>query len=117
MPEQRPRYRLEHAVHWALFGGLSASTALLTCGLAGALIHGGPRPEGPPPPFVDILRGAARGEPVALMGLGLLLLIATPVLRVAVLAVGWSLERNRRFAAVACAVLALLVVSFLLGSV
>lgn len=117
MQEPRPERRLERAVHWALLGGLTASTALLLSGLVGAVARGGPRPDGPPRPFGEIARGAARGDPIALMALGLPLLIATPVLRVAVLAVGWALERNWRFAAVACAVLALLVASFLLGSV
>jgi uncharacterized membrane protein len=47
--------------------------------------------------------------------LGLLILIGTPVLRVAVLAVGWWMMGDRRFAAVALTVLALLGLSLALG--
>jgi uncharacterized membrane protein len=42
-------------------------------------------------------------------------LIATPILRVAVLALGWRITGNYRFMAVSLVVLALLAVSFFLG--
>jgi hypothetical protein len=106
---------LRHAVHWALLGGLAASGLLLAVGLVVALVGKSPRPEGPPPSIAALLRGAARGDGTDLMELGLLVLIATPVLRVAVLAAGWAREGEIRFATVAGAVLALLALSFVLG--
>ena len=47
---------------------------------------------------------------------GLLLLIATPVLRVLVSIVGFAIQRDLAFVAITCVVLALLVASFLIGA-
>ena len=115
MAEAGDPHRLEHWVHHSLRAGLIVSGLLLASGLVSALIRGGPRPEGAPPPLPRVLRGAFRGEGVDLLDLGLLVLIGTPVLRVAVLAVGWGLAGRWRFAAIALAVLALLGVSLELG--
>lgn len=54
-----------------------------------------------------------RGEAVIM--LGLLLLIATPVLRVAVSIVAFVVERDGVFAAITAFVLAMLILSFVLG--
>ena len=51
------------------------------------------------------------------MALGLLLLIATPILRVAVSLVGFALERDRTYAVISAGVLIVLLISFLLGRV
>jgi uncharacterized membrane protein len=68
-----------------------------------------------PPPFQEVLRSAVGGNGAALIQIGLLALIATPIMRVAVLALGWGLARNRRFMVVSLVVLALLAISFFLG--
>lgn len=106
---------LGHWVHRSLLAGLVVSGLLMAAGLAVALGTGRPRPDGPPAPLGSNLRLAARGDGVGLMDLGLLVLMATPVLRVVVLAVGWGLERHWRFLAVALAVLGLLGVSAWMG--
>ena len=54
-----------------------------------------------------------RGE--AIIVAGLLLLIATPVMRVAVSIVAFLVERDWRFAAITAFVLAMLILSFVLG--
>lgn len=53
----------------------------------------------------------------AIMTLGLLVLIATPVLRVAASVVAFLLQRNWRFAIVTSLVLTVLLISMLLGKV
>ncbi|HEX9015919.1 MAG TPA: DUF1634 domain-containing protein [Chloroflexota bacterium] len=63
-----------------------------------------------------ILRRIANGDPTAVISLGLLVLIATPVIRVASTVVYFSLRRDRTYFAVTCFVLAVLIVGFLLGS-
>ena len=69
--------------------------------------------------FPHTLRGvgegllAGRGQAVA--AAGLLLLILTPILRVAVSVLMFALERDRPFVLITAAVLAALVLSFLLG--
>lgn len=54
---------------------------------------------------------AAHGDPKGLIQLGLLLLIATPIVRVAVAAVGFFMERDRMYVWVSLAVLAVLLYS------
>lgn len=106
---------LERLVHWTLLTGLAISALMLVAGLGFALGTGEPRPDGEPPSVSRIVRAAAGGDGVALLDLGLLMLILTPVLRVAVLAIGWAVERDWRFAAVAVAVLGLLGLGFVMG--
>lgn len=65
--------------------------------------------------FRHILAGALRGDGLSPLEPGLVLLMLTPAARVLILAVGWSCERNARSAATAFTVLALLIVSIVLG--
>jgi uncharacterized membrane protein len=63
----------------------------------------------------DVWRGLKQGRGQAIVTAGLLLLIATPVLRVAVSILGFVYERDRTFVAITATVLMLLLLSFLLG--
>ncbi len=56
---------------------------------------------------------AGRGRDIVL--LGLLMLIATPILRVAVALIGFARQGDRAYVVIAAVVLALLAASFLLG--
>lgn len=60
-----------------------------------------------------IVRGARRLDSEALMQLGLLLLIATPVARVAMAVAGFALERDRLYVVVSLIVLAVLAFSLM----
>lgn len=118
MDEERPTSetrRLERWVHWTLLLGLAVSTALLLAGLAMSLAHHEPEPAGPPPRLAELARSAASGSGVSLLDLGVLALIATPILRVVALAVGWTAAGDRRFAMIAIAVLGLLALGLSLG--
>jgi len=115
MPNHDHTPRLEHWVHLSLLAGLILSGGLLILGLCVALLTGQPRPKAPPPPFREVLAAAVAGDGAALIYVGLLVLIGTPILRVAVLAVGWGMVGNRRFMTVSLVVLALLVISLYLG--
>ncbi len=92
-----------------------ASSLLLITGLIIVFVRHETRGQGPPPSLPTLLHQAIECNGPAIVDLGLLLLIATPVIRVAVLAVGWSIAREGRFALVALVVLALLGVSLTLG--
>lgn len=65
--------------------------------------------------YGDILRGVARGNPLALIDLGLIVLVLTPVARVAGAAVAYARVRDRAFTAITLFVLTMLILSFLLG--
>jgi uncharacterized membrane protein len=101
--------------------GVSLAALLMAVGLVSALLVGwngsltgaGPIPHDPGD-FADILAGVAALRPFAVVQLGLLVLLATPVLRVAASAVAFSVEGDRLYAAVSAAVLAILLTSIFL---
>jgi uncharacterized membrane protein len=64
----------------------------------------------------DIFEGLGRGDPNAVIVLGLLVLIATPILRVAISAVIFFLQRDRLYVAITLFVLGVLAFSFIIGS-
>ena len=108
------RHQLQHWVHRTLLSGLVLSALLLVCGIAAMLAQG--REQVPPHDSVStLLHEAARFNGPSITTLGLLVLMITPIMRVVVLLVGWTLERNWGFAAVALVVLGLLILSLSLG--
>jgi uncharacterized membrane protein len=63
--------------------------------------------------IAGIVKSALRGESGGLMQFGLLLLIATPIARVAMAVVGFALERDKLYATVSLIVLLILAFSFM----
>jgi uncharacterized membrane protein len=106
---------LEHAVHYSLLVGLVLSGLLLAGGLAAAWLSPAPARPIQPQALLKTVDDALGGNAGALMNLGILTLMATPIVRVIILACGWLTDRQWRMAAVALAVLVLLGVSLLLG--
>jgi uncharacterized membrane protein len=64
-----------------------------------------------------VIAGIAHGDPLTIIAVGLLLLLATPFVRVLVSIVAFAVERDWVFAGITTLVLLILVVSFLLGKV
>lgn len=64
----------------------------------------------------SILRGVSQGRARSVMQLGILLLIGTPVARVAFSLVGFMLERDRIYVLITSIVLALLLYSLIAGA-
>ena len=109
-------HRLERWVHWTLLSGLLLSATLLIAGLLATLVGLAEHPPERPASASAALRGPVQGQlPTKLLELGLLVLMATPVLRVLALAVGWTITGEPRFALVAVVVLVLLGLSLVLG--
>lgn len=69
-----------------------------------------------PHTWSSVISAVAKGNGPGLVMLGLLLLILTPVMRVAVSVVGFALERDRRFVFVTVTVLFVLIGAFALGA-
>jgi uncharacterized membrane protein len=118
--DSRSDRRLEAAVGNILRIGVMAAAAIVTAGGILYLVRHGREAislnsfTGEPKEFSSvsgIARAALSGRGRGLIQLGLLILIATPVLRVALSVVGFALERDRLYAAVT-----LLVLGFLLFS-
>jgi uncharacterized membrane protein len=84
--------------------------------------HNAPRPDyqhfhGEPPAYTTVsgvLRGIRHFDPRAIIMLGLLVLIATPVARVGMCIVGFFFERDRMYVAVSTIVLLILLYSLFL---
>lgn len=58
-----------------------------------------------------LIHGLATADPAAIIELGILLLIATPIARVAFAAIGFAVERDKLYVLVSLAVLAVLLLS------
>jgi uncharacterized membrane protein len=118
----------EHEVDQAIGGVLRFGViiAAVVTGLGGALLliqHGGEPVahqtfRGEPAALesiVSIVRGALALDGAAIAQLGLLLLIATPVARVAFTLVAFALQRDRKYVVITSIVLALLVYALVFG--
>jgi uncharacterized membrane protein len=108
-------------VSTVLTTGVLISAALIAVGFVGALLvgwsgslTGGSSSTADSTDFSNALAGLAAARPIAIAQAGLLVLLATPVLRVAVSLVAFGLERDRLYATITAVVLALLLVSILL---
>lgn len=115
MPDdvQRPD-RLARLVHLTLLGGVIASAVLLLLGLVMARGHEESVAE-PVNQLGRLIERALSGDGVAVLDTGLIVLMLTPVCRVIVLGVGWSLRREWSMAAVALTVAILLAASVFWG--
>ena len=118
----------EATISAVLRTGVGASLALLACGSLLSFLQAGGYGSQPsevlrltgaggafPRTTAWFLSGLGHGDGQAVIVAGLLLLIATPVLRVAVSVVAFWRERDRAFVAITTLVLLLLALSFGLG--
>ena len=105
---------LERTVQRVLQAGVALSFALMAVGLVLAVV----RDEPLSPHMVslgELGSGMAGLDPAAYLSLGIIVLIATPFVRVAGSLVAFLLLRDRRYALVTAAVLAVMCVSVLIG--
>ncbi len=119
--------RLEQVVGRVLRYGSLLSVALIAVGVVLMAASGSFGSLGIPqsssgelrPPvhsMVGLLAGLQGGDPSALVSLGLLVLIATPVARVATTVVYFLFRRDRLYLAITSFVLLVLIAGFLLGA-
>lgn len=64
----------------------------------------------------EIIKGAFSGRSRSIIQLGILLLIATPIARVALSLVGFTFERDRKYVVITAIVLAVLLYSLISGA-
>src|SRR5262249_7850027 len=112
--------RAELIISGVLRGGVLLSAAIITLGVvllfAHILVgHGAPVAYQIPRTAGSVLRGVLHGDPVSVIALGLLVLLATPVVRVGVSLVTFALEGDRLYTAITALVLLILLLSFLAG--
>lgn len=110
---------MSNIIGWLLQGGVLLSSAITLVGLF--MLYFSPnrfslkKVEAFPHTLPALWEGLLTLEPQAIMVLGLMLLVATPVLRVAVSVIAFGLERDMRYVIITLIVLAILITSFLLG--
>lgn len=127
--EERVR-RVEVIISQLLRFGVAISLALIIVGTAMTFLHHPVYVSSPetllrltkpgaafPHSLHDVALGLASLRGQAIVTVGLLILIATPVLRVAVSIFGFLYQGDRVFAAITTVVLCLLLLSFALGKV
>lgn len=117
--EERPAGTpsLETVLRIGLTVGVLLAFALLLVGLGGVVLQPGAPPiedalrypnGGFPRDLLGVARGVGEGRPLAVVQAGLLMLIATPLIRVGLAGLVFCRERDWLFAVVALAVLVLL---------
>ena len=65
----------------------------------------------------DVVNGLLAGRGQAVVAVGLLMLIVTPIMRVAVSIFAFALRRDRAFVLITSGVLTILIISFVLGKI
>ncbi len=104
-------HRVQHIVQVLLRSGLAVAVVLMATGLVLKVASGSRHAVGTK--LFSIGRGVSLADTV--MALGVLVLAATPAVRVLALVVLWTRERDWRFVGVACAVVVTLSAAVVLG--
>ena len=107
---------VERTIHRVLLVGIAVSVALMAAGLVLGALKGDGIPRGVVP-LADLPRALRGLSPAAFLSLGLIVLIATPFVRVAGSLVAFAREGDRRYVVVTALVLVVMCVSVLLGRV
>lgn len=109
-----PPRELDEAVHHILIAGLAVSTLFFLIGLGLGLAQGRSLPTRALAP-AEAFRQVLALQPAGFLSLGLIILIATPMLRVvgSILVFAW--QRDWRYVGITLLVLVVLIVSVLLG--
>jgi uncharacterized membrane protein len=107
---------VERMIHVVLLAGIAVSVVLMAAGLALGLLNGTGISRGVVP-LADLPRAAWGLSPAALLSLGLIVLIATPFVRVAGSLIAFAREGDRRYVVLTAVVLAVMCASVLLGRV
>ena len=115
--------RTELAVSFVLRFGVGASAAVILLGLGLFALRGAPGAAGGIGAGLDfphspgrLWAGLLALDPISIVTLGLILIILTPVARVAVSVLAFATERDWRYVGITVAVLLILCLSFLIGA-
>ena len=107
--------KLNHKISSVLAVGMTASIIVLFIGLAMLIFLGGDYEE-VTMSLPEIAHGILQGNPIAVIDLGIILLIATPLVRVISLAVTFAMKKETKFVAACIIVLVLVAVTVILKS-
>src|SRR5271165_138220 len=119
--ENRLVRRSELVISSVLRGGVILSATIIAIGVLAYYLFGGrhviyPGGRTYPASIPAIWFGLSHADPVAIVALGLVILLATPVVRVAVSIIAFAISRDRLYVAITTLVLLILIFSFLSGA-
>lgn len=120
-PNQPPRatFSMNDTIGWILQGGVIISSVVICVGIVLWMLGINQQPGQQllvfPHTLSEVGSGLLALHPQAIITLGLLLLLATPVVRVFASIFAFALEHDRRYVVITTVVLTILMVSFLLG--
>lgn len=118
-PDNDRRLRqAELAISHVLRGGVIISAAIILVGLVWFYLQmaiSGQATLTYPHTVIEVAQQLTQGDPLALVTLGLLILLLTPILRVAISIIIFALERDWLYTVITLIVLLILLVSLLLG--
>ncbi len=100
--------RLNRTMYLVLVTGMVLSFSIMVIGL---LMYAVSPTEGTTLPIDKILDGIVQGNPIAVIDLGIVLLIATPLVRIIAAGITFGLEKDYRFLGIALFVLAMIVLA------
>ncbi|MGD0818266.1 MAG: DUF1634 domain-containing protein [Methanomassiliicoccales archaeon] len=100
--------RLNRTMHLVLITGMVLSFGTMVVGL---VMYAATPTEGTTLPLDKILDGIIRGNPIAVIDLGIILLIATPLVRIIAAGITFGLEKDYRFLGIAMFVLAMIILA------
>ena len=95
-------------MYLVLVTGLVLSFSIMIIGLG---LYAVTPTEGTTLPLDRILDGIVHGNPIAVIDLGIVILIATPLVRIVAAGITFGLERDYRFLGVSIFVLAMIVLA------
>jgi uncharacterized membrane protein len=113
-------YQMDRLISVVLRGGVLLSAGLLILGalLYFARVLRGGAPANPlvfPHSLGDVFSSLGHGDPLAILALGLIVLLLTPVARVLISIFAFARERDWLYVGITTLVLLILLLSFLLG--
>jgi uncharacterized membrane protein len=99
--------RMNRTMYLVLVTGMVLSFSFMIIGL---LMYAINPTEGTTLPLDQILDGIVHGNPIAVLDLGIVLLIATPMVRIVAAGITFGIEKDYRFVGIAVFVLAMILV-------
>lgn len=113
--EKRIDVDLNHILHYVLLIGVGVSIAVMLIGLVLLAFNPGAASH-QTGPMGAAVASALRGNPTAIITVGIILLMATPAIRVVTCIIGFLVERDWLYTGIAVAVAVVLAISMFIAA-
>ncbi len=100
--------RMNRTMYLVLVSGMALSFCIMIVGLA---LYALAPTEGTTLPLDRMLEGIGRGDPIAIIDLGIVILIATPFVRILAAGITFWMEKDYRFVGISVFVLLMIVLA------